>query len=191
MQRILRNSLRARNRQIKKQYNKESEDLRQEWREFDKNKMEQDREINQLIKAERRNRREDWKCGDLAPMRDVGKRLHNYGTLGMAAVRRPDLPKKYQGPVSNEKPEHKEWHGNLGNLARGDRVVVVKGKLKGKIGQVKDIAWERNTLTLEGMNMVRLEDLSTPNFTDHFGRPTWQYRQLRTQIRAEKCILCP
>lgn len=42
------------------------------------------------------------------------------------------------------------------NFASGDRVCVVRGREKGKIGRVENVDEESQSLTVEGVNQVRL-----------------------------------
>jgi len=97
--------------------------------------------INQNLKNARITRREDWQLGPLAPKRDVGAQKDTYGTSNSRMLRGLDLP---------ESERTKTWV-----LAEEDRVVILEGRDKGRIGVVKSINKETDQLTVEGLNMVR------------------------------------
>lgn len=100
-----------------------------------------------LIKDARTHRQEDWAAGSLAPRRDVGDAADNYGALTMYNVQLPDAD-----------PEKRpKWFG----IAEGDRVVVVKGREKGKIGAVKDMNKEKVSIQVENVNM---HDVDIPDW---------------------------
>lgn len=99
------------------------------------------RSVLQTLKDARIARREDWKLGPLAPRRDVGAQRDTYGTTDTRLLRGPELPKSEQT---------KYWP-----IVAGDRVVLVEGRDKGKIGTVRSIDKARNELTVEGLNKVR------------------------------------
>ncbi|KAI9866910.1 MAG: hypothetical protein M1830_005879, partial [Pleopsidium flavum] len=98
------------------------------------------RSINQTLKDARITRREDWQLGPLAPKRDVGAQKDTYGTGNSRLMRGLELP---------ESERTKEWP-----VAEGDRVVLMEGRDKGKIGVVKTTKKETEELTVEGLNMV-------------------------------------
>jgi len=106
-------------------------------------------EIGQLKQA-RLNRREDYELGPLAPRRDVGDLRETYGTINSQRARGQD--------ISHEKQDERlgPWGGKMFlNLRAGDRVVLLEGRDKGKIGTVKDISIKAAEVTVEGLNMVR------------------------------------
>ncbi len=92
------------------------------------------------LKNARLARREDWQLGPLAPKRDVGAQADTYGTLDTRILRAPELP-------TEKRTKH--WA-----IVAGDRVVIMEGKDKGKIGVVQSISKETNHLTVEGLNKV-------------------------------------
>jgi large subunit ribosomal protein L24 len=106
-------------------------------------------EQTQLVHAEKKRRREDWLLGPLAPDRDVGSARGTYGavsTLGFARQERP----RHIDVERNEGPGH--WR----NVMVGDRVCCVDGHYKGQVGQVMEVNYDKGTLSVKGVNMVRL-----------------------------------
>lgn len=100
-----------------------------------------------LIKEAREARKEDWARGALAPRRDVGDKADKYGTVGLFNMNIAERQEK-------NKPKWK-------SICDGDRVVVVKGREKGKIGVVTNYDNDRGAVKLEGINMG---DVSLPEW---------------------------
>ncbi|KAJ9665107.1 hypothetical protein H2201_004767 [Coniosporium apollinis] len=92
------------------------------------------------IKAAHKAQREDWELGSLAPRRDVGDLKDTYGTLD---------PRRLS-PVKPEPKDRIEYH----NIVEGDRVVMIKGRDRGKIGEVTELNKETDTVTVRGYNLV-------------------------------------
>ncbi|RAL64467.1 hypothetical protein DID88_001943 [Monilinia fructigena] len=78
----------------------------------------------------------------------------------------------------NEEARCIEDTGSMGrgkhlNIREGDRVVVVEGRDKGKIGQVQKIDKQRAEVTCEGLNLI---DVAIPEWmlgeADQDSRPT-------------------
>ncbi|PGH27524.1 hypothetical protein AJ80_00765 [Polytolypa hystricis UAMH7299] len=95
------------------------------------------------VNTERKTRREDWMKGPLAPRRDVGDREGLYGTISGERTRAPAIPKEKQK--------------SLVFLAAGDRVCVIRGRDKGRIGNVGSVDKESDTLTISGINTYDVE----------------------------------
>lgn len=91
-----------------------------------------------LLRAERRERREDWMMGPLAPNRDAGLDQGVYGTLNVMRF----------NPATPLKPE------KFVNFMKGDRVAIMAGPDKGKIGEVQEVTAEKEVCTIVGMNLV-------------------------------------
>lgn len=101
-----------------------------------------------MIKAARLNRREDYELGPLAPRRDVGTKRDKFGTVSTQMLRGPILEK-------GQREKAKEFiGGNTMNIVKGDRVVLLEGKDKGKIGMITEVDVLRAEFTVEGLNMV-------------------------------------
>jgi len=101
----------------------------------------QTRDLND-IKAARNARIEDWNLGPLAPNRAVGRGAAKYGALEREQLQGVQLP---------ELMRRKQWP-----IVVGDRVLITQGVDKGQIGKVKELWKERDAVTVEGLNMVRL-----------------------------------
>src|SRR3954447_24083244 len=140
MQRVLRRSLLARNQSLSKNRRLDKQALKREEKEFHRERVMRDKALRGYVKAERIARREDWFLGPLAPQRDVGDQKGIYGTMSPMAIRQPKLPERQRERYIN--------------FAVGDRVVVVRGRSKGRITDIKTIDAEAMTVGLEGVNTV-------------------------------------
>jgi large subunit ribosomal protein L24 len=147
MQKVLRRSLLARNQALRKTRRDDKKELKRAVKEFQRDRIMRDKTLRGYVTAERSARREDWLLGPLAPQRDVGDQKGLYGTMNPMAVRQPKVPER-------QRPEYL-------NFAVGDRVVVVRGRPKGKISEIKTINEEAMTVTLEGLNTVSAKPPST------------------------------
>ena len=99
------------------------------------------------IKASRIARKEDWELGPLAPKRDVGTDKDTYGTIHTNRMRGPELTSEMRNRIN---PDWKHM-----NIVVNDRVVILEGRDKGKIGKVIEVEAKRQEVTVEGLNMVR------------------------------------
>lgn len=103
------------------------------------------------IKENRLVRREDWELKELAPKRDVGSQVDTYGSIKAQFIEQPEMRRQDVLKILDL------WGGKKHlNIREGDRVVVVEGRDKGKIGQVQKIDKQRAEVTCEGLNMVCL-----------------------------------
>ena len=151
MQKVLRQNLLARNQNIRVARKKQFKELKKEWAKYDQGKLVVDRSTRDAIKDERRARREDWIQGPLAPNRNVGLKRGTYGTVHQALTRGPELPKR------------ERYEGDEVLFAVGDRVCVVRGSSKGRIGRIKEISLDRAEVLVEGVNAVSLQSNSLPD----------------------------
>ena len=105
------------------------------------------KDLTQGIKQRRLERREDWELGPLAPRRDVGDKKDTFGTVSTQRMR---------GPVLKEERREilKQVGGRYLNLVKGDRVVLLDGRDKGKIGKILSTDKLRAECVVEGLNMV-------------------------------------
>ena len=105
------------------------------------------REATKDIKAARQARREDWELGPLAPRRDVGDNKSTYGTISTMRLRGSPLTLEARLKLNPE-------GGRYATIVVGDRVVLLEGRDKGKIGKIMKLDAKRQEVTVEGLNMV-------------------------------------
>ncbi|POS88080.1 hypothetical protein EPUL_000293 [Erysiphe pulchra] len=101
-----------------------------------------------LIQNARSVRREDWELGPLAPKRDVGDQKETYGAIDGHLIKGPKLRRE------EAEFRMKDFGGKYLSLFKGDRVVILEGRDKGKIGKVLEIDRERAECTVEGLNLI-------------------------------------
>ena len=107
------------------------------------------------IKNARRARREDYDLGPLAPRRNVGLKEETYGTVHTNRLRGPEL-------TMEERLKVNPSGGRYSNIVNGDRVVLLEGPDKGRIGKVQGFDYKRQELTVQGLNMVCLSRSPSP-----------------------------
>lgn len=129
------------------------------------------KENTATIHAARKSRREDWELGPIAPWRAAAAyatvagdsqaasggaatgagtgtgatgtaRDEFFGTFTARRLNPPKVPEKYR---------REDWF-----VREGDRVVVAEGRegVKGRVGKVKSVDKESETVIVEGINMV-------------------------------------
>lgn len=148
MQRVIRRSILAEN-QAARRLTKRKDKNRREWA---KSNREQERHLGReatgQIKQARLTRREDWELGPLAPRRDVGDSKDTFGTVHTQRMR---------GTLLNRKDGWKALRtvgGKRLNIVKNDRVVLLEGRDKGKIGKIIAVDTTRAECTVEGLNLV-------------------------------------
>ena len=141
MQKVLRRSLLARNQALKKARKLEHQEFKKEKQNSLRESVVRQRVVNSFIKDERKTRREDWISGPLAPQRNAGAAKGIYGTLNMEASRIPTIPEKQREKYIN--------------FTVGDRVCAVRGRNRGRIGEITEVDAGRMTVTVEGFNQVQ------------------------------------
>ena len=104
-------------------------------------------EVKQL-RAAQTARREDWELGPLAPRRDVGNDKAAYGTVDQNQLRLRMLDYDRRAEAL------KSIGGRFLNIVKGDRVVLLEGRDKGKIGKITEVDLPRAACRVEGLNMV-------------------------------------
>lgn len=114
------------------------------WEEDQHSKIERAK----YVKAARQARREDWELGPLAPKRDVGDVAEKYGAASPYLLRPPPLSEKEQ------KKALEPYGGKLLHFRKGDRVVMIQGRDKGKISTIREIDRERASVTVDKLNVV-------------------------------------
>lgn len=101
------------------------------------------RVLMQDARASRQETKEDRMLGPLAPRRALNKEeVEEYGAV---------LEERVNGDYVPKDQRIKYW-----NIAVGDRVVILKGQDRHKIGVVKSIEKKRNEMLVEGVNMVHV-----------------------------------
>ena len=150
MQHLLKQTLLRRAQLTKRDRRDKLLKFREEQHKYRQSKLQSDRWTRQAIKDERKHRREDWLCGPLAPMRDIGEKAGIYGVAGEEIVQAPELPKRLR--VKEEDIR----------IVAGDRVVVVRGIGRGKIGEVQTADLETGTVMVRG---IRTADFAVPPWT--------------------------
>ncbi|KAI0391026.1 KOW domain-containing protein [Xylariaceae sp. FL0594] len=89
-----------------------------------------------------------WALGPNAPRRDIGEWAGAYGAIG---------EHRYSGPLKASEATIKsrcQWAGgpNYLCLAVGDRVVLLEGPDKGRIGEITDLNLDNAEVTVENLN---------------------------------------
>jgi large subunit ribosomal protein L24 len=107
------------------------------------------------LKEEKLNRREDYELGPLRPKRDVGDLKNEYGTLDNQALQGLPLPQKEL--FKRLEP----FGGKYLNIWKGDRVVILQGPDKGKIGVISAIDGKKAKVTVKDLNKVRIISFQT------------------------------
>lgn len=102
------------------------------------------------LKTARFNRRDDYELGPLAPKRDVGDWAEKWGTINSQRSRGQELSDWQLEKILEP------WGGKGKKLLirAGDRVVLLEGRDKGKIGVIKEIDEKRAEATVKGLNQV-------------------------------------
>jgi hypothetical protein len=123
-----------------------------------KARAEQKRAMNYIrteTREARRARREAWELGAIAPMRDHLFRSSSIG-LHHGAIHVSRYQYEFE-PSKEAKDEHCAWAGGSKHLclAVKDRVVVVEGSHKGKIGPISAIDEKFGLLQIETVATVR------------------------------------
>ena len=121
---------------------------------------------NENVKAVRRealqNAKEDWQLGPLRPNRAIGGSAEKYGALTGPQISKPDIPVR----ILKQRNEYLERKGiplqyplvvddkKYFPIVKDDRVVILKGRDKGKIGVVQDVLERSHEVIVKGLNMV-------------------------------------
>lgn len=163
MQKVLQRVQKARQQAAKKAKETTKSKEKAERRQYFDNVRRMQKSIAVDIKAERRNRRIDWETGSLAPRRDVGEKEESYGTVSIYNLYPPD---------KLEKDRLKWWPVDV-----GDRVVVTRGRDRGKIGTISDVVKDKGLVLIPGINVA---DVHIPEWLQ-------QEDQASQPIQANHC----
>ncbi|KAF2467046.1 uncharacterized protein BDR25DRAFT_267852 [Lindgomyces ingoldianus] len=101
----------------------------------------ENRWIRQELKTARQNLIEDWKLGPLRPNRAVGENKEKFGALEREQMGRPQLP------------NHMKFKEELLPFKPDDRVVVIRGPEKGKIGVIQRVNRDTNEVVVKDVNV--------------------------------------
>jgi large subunit ribosomal protein L24 len=82
--------------------------------------------------------KDDWTLGPLAPRRDVGDHATTYGGIDATAYRLPE----------RQANDYKPWYP----ISEGDRVVVIRGREKGKTGVVEEVDPSKEAVSVKNLN---------------------------------------
>lgn len=164
MQKVIRRTLLAEKQAARRLAKRKDKNIR-EWAKTSREQvLHARRQETSSIKNARLNRREDYELGPLAPKRDVGDVKDTYGTTDGSRMRsQPIDPRKIE-QVLKDVGYEKKWR--TVHFVVGDRVVMLEGKDKGRIGYISAIDIPKGEATIEGMNMVRLQQSAQVNLQD-------------------------
>ncbi|RWA11550.1 hypothetical protein EKO27_g3526 [Xylaria grammica] len=164
MQKILRRVATAERVANKRKRTKQGHIWKQQKKQDMSDQTGQVRMARDEIKAAKQAIRNDWSMGALSPRTDVGDWQGAYGTIG-----------EYRFSSAGrftfaQRDARCQWAGGARylNLAPGDRVVLLEGPDKGRIGPIYAISSETAEVTVEGLNKsnIRLNPLmKTDEFT--------------------------
>lgn len=112
---------------------------------------------------------EDWRLGPLRPNRAIGENASKHGVVTTTQMQKPDIPvrvqknrnesriKKGLEPTYPLVVDDKKYFP----IVRGDRVLILKGQDKGKIGEVMEVIDRTHEAIVKGMNMVCIFSCAT------------------------------
>ncbi|KAG8631493.1 hypothetical protein KVT40_000633 [Elsinoe batatas] len=147
LQRMTGRVIRATNNASKKRKKAELEKYKDERFTHRISRDARDKEIQSQYRTERQFRKADWEYGTrLLPRRDIGIKRTTFGTVDRNLDANPVVPEKWRKPAF---------------VAAGDRVVVLKGVDKGKIGRVREVHEDRQDIDMEDLNQY---NFTVPDF---------------------------
>jgi large subunit ribosomal protein L24 len=148
MQKVIRRTALAEKQAARRLMRRKERNLRDKWKTQNEQRLVLEREADKRFAEAKRAHKESWELGPLAPRRDVGKNKETYGALDSQNIQGPRLRRAEAEEILEV------WGGRFLNIREGDRVVILEGRDKGKIGPVISIDKKRAEVTVEGMNMV-------------------------------------
>jgi large subunit ribosomal protein L24 len=151
MQKLLRRTAQAERQVLRRASKKGKMAQRAEQREDFKRRMAATQDSHRAVKEAARRRREDWEMGPLAPQRDTPLKDSTdayFGTMGLRRNMGENFPEKQRELACR-------WAGGRKTFCvkAGDRVAIMEGPDKGKIGTVKFISDEQGSVALEGEHL--------------------------------------
>lgn len=151
MQKLLRRTAQAERQVLRRASKKGKMAQRAEQREDFKRRMAATQDSHRAVKEAARRRREDWEMGPLAPQRDTPLKDSTdayFGTMGLRRNMGENFPEKQRELACR-------WAGGRKTFCvkAGDRVAIMEGPDKGKIGIVKFLSEEQGSVALEGEHL--------------------------------------
>jgi len=154
MQKVIRRTVLA-EKQAARRLAKKKDRTTRDWAKNNRNHANFSRkEETSQIKEARIARREDWELGPIAPRRDVGDSKDTFGTISQHRIKGTLLHHK------ELEEKLKPFGGKYMNIVAGDRVVILEGRDKGKIGKIVSTDAKRAECTVQGLNLVRSSHLA-------------------------------
>lgn len=141
MQKVLRRTALAKTQAVRKAAKRSDKNRKIEAKLQKGNDTLVQREVAKDIRHARQVRRERHELGPLAPRWDVGEQTDSYGTMDQRRLR---------GKEISREERMKYW-----NIVEGDRVVIITGREKGRIGEVKSCDKKTEQVTVAELNKVR------------------------------------
>ncbi|KAF2127120.1 hypothetical protein P153DRAFT_320582 [Dothidotthia symphoricarpi CBS 119687] len=136
---------------------------------------------NEYVKGTKKealaNAYEDWRLGPLRPNRATGRDADKYGALTGGHMQKPDIPVR----VQKNRNESRIRQGLDSNyplvvddkkyfpIVRDDRVLMMTGRDKGKIGQVAEVIGRTHEAIIKEMNMQYYDADVFSNADGHVG----------------------
>ena len=158
MQKVIRRTLMAEKQAARRAAKRAEMNARSHrWNLIETNTMRGQRE-REVLRNAHNARREDWEMGGLAPKRDIGVDRETYGTVDSALYEGKELRREERNEMLKQLKERYQ------TIVVGDRVVLLEGPDKGKIGLVKSKNVKRGQLVVDGLNKVwqSVEELGAP-----------------------------
>lgn len=109
-----------------------------------------------------KNVAEDWRLGPLRPNRAVGPGADKYGALTQEQIQKPSVPvhtQRNRNMVREKRGVEFEYPLVVDDkkyfpIVTDDRVVVIRGRERGKIGVVQRVVKENHEVLIKDVNMV-------------------------------------
>ncbi|OCL01353.1 hypothetical protein AOQ84DRAFT_306900 [Glonium stellatum] len=143
MQKIIQRAKAADHQALRRQAAKAAQEFKADRKVFRQQLAQQNRSKAAVLKEARLARHQDWDMGPLAPNRAFGKDKDTFGALEQIHIAPIEIP---------EKMRRKQW-----NIVEGDRVVLLSGRDKGKIGMIKTTWKESDRVSVEGLNQAYMK----------------------------------
>ncbi|KAF2085946.1 hypothetical protein K490DRAFT_74818 [Saccharata proteae CBS 121410] len=140
MKRLMARTNAAKAHAAKRAAARKEKDAIYERREYLAGKVQQERARLDWLKDARKRRQEDYMLGPLAPRRDVGDMMERWGTIPEQLAQRVEVPEA-------DLPKYFPY-------VAGDRVCLIEGYDKGKIGVVHSVYEESMSIIVEGLRQT-------------------------------------